>query len=168
MFFTDITEKKQQYCIADSLWFPATDDCSAIATTATIDVYRQDQETVILKGRIEGQWKVLCDRCCEAYQENIQSEFVYLATIKKEVAEDNDHECSDEDASVLYLAEPVIDLDHLLREQSLLAIPFKKLCREDCKGICPDCGCVLNRGLCHCEPAKRNLSFTVLKKLLNQ
>jgi uncharacterized protein len=168
LFFDEITEKSQQYSITDSLWFPASEECSAVATTATIRVYRKDQETVFLKGGIEGKYKVFCDRCCEPYEEHIQSDFVYLATIKKQAIEVNDHECTEEDALVLYLDEPVIEIDHILREQALLAFPLKKLCREDCRGICPDCGCVLSKDLCRCQSDKKYSSFAVLKTLLNQ
>ena len=39
----------------------------------------------------------------------------------------------------------------MLREQFVLAVPFAPLCREDCKGLCPQCGIDLNTGTCACE-----------------
>src|SRR5207244_13446979 len=44
-----------------------------------------------------------------------------------------------------------IDLEPLFREQFVLAIPYAPLCREDCKGLCPQCGIDLNTGTCTCE-----------------
>jgi uncharacterized protein len=42
----------------------------------------------------------------------------------------------------------VIDLNPVVREQLLLALPVSVLCREDCKGLCPQCGLDLNSGSC--------------------
>ena len=45
-----------------------------------------------------------------------------------------------------------IDLSELLREQFYLALPMKPLCREDCRGLCPQCGVNRNTGTCDCGP----------------
>src|SRR5205823_14521077 len=44
-----------------------------------------------------------------------------------------------------------VNLEPFLREQLVLAVPFAPLCREDCKGLCPQCGVDLNSGTCACE-----------------
>jgi uncharacterized protein len=46
----------------------------------------------------------------------------------------------------------VIDLDPILREQLLLALPGYPVCKEDCKGLCPVCGANLNDRECGCDP----------------
>ena len=45
----------------------------------------------------------------------------------------------------------VVDLDPILREQLLLALPGYPVCREDCKGLCPVCGANLNDRECGCD-----------------
>jgi uncharacterized protein len=45
-----------------------------------------------------------------------------------------------------------IDLDPIVREQVLLALPMNAVCREDCKGLCAQCGQNLNEKQCGCEP----------------
>jgi uncharacterized protein len=44
-----------------------------------------------------------------------------------------------------------VDLEPLFREQFVLAIPYAPLCREDCAGLCPQCGIDRNTGTCTCE-----------------
>jgi uncharacterized protein len=46
----------------------------------------------------------------------------------------------------------VIDLDPLVREQLLLALPGYPVCREGCKGLCPVCGANKNDRECGCDP----------------
>lgn len=44
-----------------------------------------------------------------------------------------------------------IDLDPILREQVLLALPISVVCRDDCRGLCSMCGQNLNERECGCE-----------------
>ena len=45
-----------------------------------------------------------------------------------------------------------LDLGEVVREQVLLGLPLKPLCREDCQGLCPRCGKNRNAGPCGCTP----------------
>jgi uncharacterized protein len=45
----------------------------------------------------------------------------------------------------------VIDLDPILREQILLALPGYPVCKDDCKGLCHVCGANLNDRECGCD-----------------
>jgi uncharacterized protein len=56
-----------------------------------------------------------------------------------------------------------IDLDPILREQLLLALPMNALCREDCKGLCGTCGQDLNERACGCDPRVPDPRLAALK-----
>jgi uncharacterized protein len=45
-----------------------------------------------------------------------------------------------------------VDLDPIIREQILLALPGYPVCKESCKGLCPACGANLNDRQCGCDP----------------
>lgn len=59
----------------------------------------------------------------------------------------------------------VIDLTEAIRQYTLLAIPMKPLCREDCAGLCPNCGHNLNQGPCDCSPQETEPRWSELSKL---
>ena len=65
---------------------------------------------------------------------------------------EDEREVEDEDLETSYYRDDQIDLNELLREQFYLALPMKPLCREDCTGLCPQCGTNLNTGRVHCAP----------------
>ena len=93
---------------------------------------------------------------------------MYLVSTREEQASElRDIECSDEDAITLYLNEPGINVDEILREQAYLAFPLRNLCSKDCNGICAGCGVALNNEVCCCSTDKSNSAFAVLKKLTN-
>jgi uncharacterized protein len=55
-----------------------------------------------------------------------------------------------------------VDLDELVREQILLGLPSRRLCREECKGLCPKCGADLNAGDCSCEQGEADPRWSAL------
>jgi uncharacterized protein len=59
----------------------------------------------------------------------------------------------------------LVDLTEAIRQNVLLALPMVTLCREDCKGLCPQCGHDLNLGPCECQP-EVDTRMSVLAKLL--
>ena len=46
----------------------------------------------------------------------------------------------------------MLDVTHDLQQEILLSYPMQFLCREDCQGLCPQCGKKLNEGKCGCAP----------------
>ena len=58
-----------------------------------------------------------------------------------------------------------LELNDVLREFVLLALPMQRVCSEDCKGICPECGQNRNQKECACQAAAVNDRWAALKKL---
>ncbi len=61
-----------------------------------------------------------------------------------------------------------IDLGPLVRELSILGVPLHPLCRENCQGLCPQCGQNFNQGQCECEIDDIDPRLAVLKELLSE
>ena len=59
-------------------------------------------------------------------------------------------EVEDDDLTTAFYSDEQIDLGQLVLEQFYLAVPMKPLCRESCRGLCPECGTNLNTGTCSC------------------
>ena len=58
-----------------------------------------------------------------------------------------------------------LELNDVLREFVLLALPMQKLCNENCKGICPVCGQNRNQNECRCQNAADDNRWAALKEL---
>jgi uncharacterized metal-binding protein YceD (DUF177 family) len=61
----------------------------------------------------------------------------------------------------------ILDLAPLIRAEALIANTGGILCREDCQGLCPDCGTNLNHSTCTCADEKIDPRFARLKELLD-
>ncbi len=165
LLFEQISGKTQTYRLSGSSWLSQANEGFLEEATADITVSRRDGKTVLLEGELKGMRHALCDRCGEQVRKPLHCLFVYLVTTGKDDAlEQHELECSDDAAIMLYLDEPEIDVDEILREQSYLAVPIRTLCREDCKGICAGCGVDLNSETCHCSNDESRTPFAVLGK----
>ncbi len=71
----------------------------------------------------------------------------------------------DDDLSTAFYEDNVIDLGQLMQEQCYLAVPMKPLCREDCRGLCSECGTNLNSGSCECRQTWVDPRLAVLDQL---
>ena len=87
-----------------------------------------------------------CRRCLTPADAPVNLEIGALFTQDPEALEDPDSYPVAPDATE-------IDVTPAVREELLLAAPRYVLCRENCKGLCPQCGQDLNAGPCGCAPA---------------
>ena len=122
---------------------------------------------------VEGVFKTTtlqaCGRCLNNYETQLASEIALTYTPERHGSIDDlsrdEIELSPEDAGMITFNGDRIDLREGIQEQILMALPVRPLCRESCKGLCPQCGANLNKGDCGCDHAPRNTQFSALKKL---
>ena len=91
-------------------------------------------EGVLVTGSASVELVGECARCLEPITDESEVEFQELF-----VYEDQ-REPSEEDDEVSTLEGDLVDLEPLLRDAVVLALPFQPLCEDDCPGLCPDCG----------------------------
>ncbi len=126
------------------------------------------RDQVRVTGKLEGAVKVQCDRCLHPVASPLQTEFdvAYApAFVLDEAEADEVKELHDEDLILAFYEGDQLDVDELVREQVLLALPMRLLCREDCKGLCLACGADLNRDLCACAQPEVDPRWSALAAL---
>ncbi|MEW6210600.1 MAG: DUF177 domain-containing protein, partial [Acidobacteriota bacterium] len=91
-------------------------------------------------------------------------DLVYIPPLKTSSAHD-EKELGSDDLSVGFYQGQAIDLDDVVREQVELALPMSRLCKEDCLGLCQQCGADLNEGPCQCDAEESDPRWATLKEL---
>lgn len=129
----------------------------------TMTYYRAGTDLFFV-GRLKADTVANCARCAEDFKEPTDRAF-RLVMAPKSVGMDSDPGLRADDLEFSLYEGDEIDLGPLIREQLLLALPTRPLCREDCRGLCPHCGINLNRGECGCETAQPDPRFAVLRSL---
>jgi uncharacterized protein len=83
----------------------------------------------------------------------------------KEAPSEEETELGSEEMELNFFEGGEIHLSEIACEQIFLEIPYKPLCQEGCKGLCPICGKDLNLSACECVKEELTSSFSALKKL---
>ena len=118
-----------------------------------------DDFLVDLSVRNEGDF--VCDRCGEPHTKTIQGQVKTLfAAASGGAAQDGN-----EEVRILPPEARTIDVLQDAVDALLLAVPVKILCKEDCKGLCPNCGKNLNDGPCSCGPEPGDSRWDALKNI---
>lgn len=104
-----------------------------------------------------------CDRCTSSFSKQLSADYemVYLTGVDP---------VESESVNIVYLSPEtdVIDISDDVRDYSILAVPMKKLCSEECKGLCSRCGKNLNEGACSCSNDETDIRWKPLIELKNK
>ncbi len=120
---------------------------------------------VFVNGHIETRAQVECDRCLQQVETPVSADFDLQYITGTEYASSQAAELTENDLSVAVFDGEAIDVDEIVKEQILLAVPTRMLCRPDCKGICPECGIDKNTGECACNTDDVDPRWAALKNL---
>jgi len=115
---------------------------------AAVSFYRAGME-LFFEGSLKTRTGAICARCAEEFDSSTDRPFRFVLS-PKSVGYDSDTLRAEDLEFSLYEGEEV-DLGPLIREQVLLALPTRPLCRDDCRGLCPQCGINLNHAECGCR-----------------
>lgn len=100
-----------------------------------------------------------CSRCLDSVSQRLKTD-INLLLSPKEVLKENDgdvdHDTYEGDS---------IDLSDYFREQIAISLPTSLYCKDDCKGLCLNCGINLNIDQCNCKLKWADTRFAVLKDI---
>jgi len=111
----------------------------------------REEAQVKVRGKLAAQVALDCDRCLQPVALPIAVTFDLDYVPASEYAAEQLEELGSDDLPVAVFDGEAIDVDELVREQVILELPARALCREDCKGLCPVCGIDKNLKDCECE-----------------
>jgi uncharacterized protein len=118
--------------------------------------------------RVKGHVKVLmeadCDRCLERAACPVDADFeLYYRPVTEGYGEEK--AIDEGEAEMGFYEGDGVELNDVLREFILLTLPMQRVCSEDCKGICPECGQNRNQKECACLGAAADDRWAALKHL---
>lgn len=116
---------------------------------------------LLLCGTILVFAKLKCDRCLEEFTTSIEIPFT-------EKYREEDTGETEEQASLSYYQGDEIHIDQVVLDNIIMAEPLKRLCREDCRGLCFHCGINLNHAVCACNRQEMDPRLAVLQQLLKK
>lgn len=116
----------------------------------------------IVRGQLNGSVVVPCSRCAEDAKIDMDARFDEY----EEIPEQGRGKGRDVEGHIVFDRNaPMLNLAEVAWEQFMLAMPPQILCRENCKGLCPQCGANLNLGECGCKTEDGDPRLSALRNL---
>lgn len=123
-------------CLQDNLSdIPNTQIVQPIKVVGSVTL--AELHSAYIEGEINFKISGACTRCLEPTEKEYTAEF-------------SEHVCADNDGGYLVVNDKV-DLEKIVSDKILMSLPINFLCKDDCKGICVDCGANLNQEECKCK-----------------
>ena len=121
---------------------------------------------ILVKGTLHTEIERTCSRCLSLFScpliLNIEEEYFPTTDMFTSAS----LPLPDEPGCFTIDENNILDLTEAVRQYALLVTPMKPLCREDCAGLCPTCGCNLNQVPCDCPAKPADRRWSELSKLV--
>lgn len=142
-------------------------DLASLDSDVTYRVtHHRIENEIFLEGPVNFALKFTCARCLDEFRREFDVSLnLVLQLVADEEIEDSDE--TDDEFVVYPQSKETYNLDRHMRDLVSLEVPMKPLCREDCAGLCPQCGTNLNESRCDCRPAEVDPRWQGLKHLSN-
>jgi DUF177 domain-containing protein len=126
---------------------------------------RRALETYTLSGLAETRAAGECCRCLARSEVPLQAEISLLFQRKEASADELEAALEEEGVEFISPGATEMDLTGLIHEAVLLALPARIYCREDCRGLCAQCGQDLNAGPCGCVETRQDSRWEALRNV---
>jgi len=164
--FLDIHELERDRIALDQSFLPGRIDFGEdVWEVEALDV-RGWAELIAGEIRLRGDFRTVmevpCARCLERTRRAVAMDFDLFYRPVQTIAREEEVEIKGDDLDIGFFQGDGLLLEDALREQILLALPMKSICKPDCQGLCPQCGRNRNLGPCGCAPATPDARWTPL------
>ncbi|HEV2352170.1 MAG TPA: DUF177 domain-containing protein [Terriglobia bacterium] len=116
-----------------------------------------------IRGHLGTRLNASCDRCLTTVEFPVEHDFDLYYRPMADIAHEEEVEVPEDQSEVGFYTGEGIDLDDLVVEQVILALPMKIVCRATCQGLCPACGIDRNKVKCRCAEQRKESPFASLQ-----
>lgn len=125
-------------------------------------------QDIRLVGEFDGKVETRCARCLDPVSTTVHEDFDLLYRPLKPGKLGEEISINEAETEIGFYQGNGLELADVIKEQVLLALPVKTVCREDCKGLCAQCGQNLNQGSCDCTQERSDPRWSALEGLRDQ
>jgi len=122
-----------------------------------VGIISSNSDILIFNAEIKVDLEMICSRCLDT--------FIYPIDIDIEERFTTNSKSEDDEAIVVF--DDVLDITEIVETSIISTLPIKRVCKEDCKGLCQECGCNLNSNTCSCNKEDVDIRFESLRGLFD-
>ncbi|MDP4144708.1 MAG: DUF177 domain-containing protein [Bacillota bacterium] len=152
-----VTEKKLQLTLEVNKICDGTETYDVVEPMVFNGMLKSVGDIINLNGALEAKLKLACSRCLQKFDYSVDIEIHEKFTTNPENRDDE----------VIFIDNEKLDITEIVENTIILSLPIKKLCSEDCKGLCQSCGANLNSSTCKCKNDDTDPRLAKLKELFS-
>jgi uncharacterized protein len=122
-------------------------------------------DDIRLVGDFDTRLQMRCARCLEPVERGVGGHFDLIFRPLGAIPRPQEAAISEAETEIGFYKGNGLQLEQVLAEQVMLAVPIRELCRAECKGLCPHCGRNLNTEECVCGPGAADPRWTALGEM---
>jgi len=138
---------------------------SPLHVAGVAEYVEESDGQIRLQGSYSVEMAAQCDRCLGRARFPLNAEFDLYYRPASDIAREEEVEIDGGEAEIGFYEGEGLELEDVLQEQVLLALPMQRVCSETCKGICPVCGKNRNEIACACHAEKTDDRWGALRNL---
>jgi len=138
---------------------------SPLHTTGVAELVEESEAQIRVQGSYSVEMVAQCDRCLVRARFPLNAGFDLFYRPASEIPREEEVEIDAGETEIGFYEGGGIELEEILREQVMLALPMQRVCSEACKGICPVCGKNRNETVCECHVETADDRWSALRKL---
>ena len=124
---------------------------SPLAAKGTAELLAHSDGQMRIQGKLKVEMTAQCDRCLGGARFALDSGFDLFYRPASQLPDEDEVAIDEGEAEIGFYEDGGMELEDILREQVLLALPMQRICSDACQGICPVCGKNRNESPCQCK-----------------
>lgn len=129
----------------------ALEQVAPLVAKGVAELLAHTEGEVRIQGRYTVEMAAQCDRCLGGARFALDSGFDLFYRPASAIPREEEVEIDEGEAEIGFYEGDGMELEDILREQVVLALPMQRVCSDVCKGICPVCGRNRNETECSCS-----------------
>ena len=138
---------------------------SPLHATGSAELLEDSGGQVRIQGSLTVEMVAQCDRCLVRSRFPLSASFDLFYRPSSDIAGEEEVQIDSGEAEIGFYEGDGLDLEDILLEQIVLALPMQRVCSESCQGICPVCGRNRNETACDCHVVKTDDRWGALRNL---
>ena len=134
------------------------EEIRAIEKVSVEGVAISENDVIVINASIKTKLKLNCSRCLDT--------FIYPIDIDIEERFTNDKELQNEET--MFVDSDTLNITEIIENSIISTLPIKRLCKEDCKGLCSQCGANKNVENCSCLDYDVDIRLAKLRELFGE
>ena len=135
------------------------DEITAVDPVIVEGIITAYEDIIVMKATIKTKLNLICSRCIDTFIYPIDIDIEERFTNNKDLINDEE---------IMFVEGDSLNITEIIENSIISTLPIKRLCKDDCKGLCSTCGANKNISNCSCNDEDVDIRLAKLRELFGE